>query len=208
MTSCICFHKDRGIRLDLRVRKTYSALIAACTDLMSGMRFEDITVAMLCDRAMIRRTTFYKHFADKSEFFSFYVDSLRGDMVERGRLAIDELEPGVAHTAFAERAAILDAMADYFLEHETLMDNIFSSSTCGMMLVVICEKMAQSFNEKAAHDLRIEAPGPDDLICRCEFAAGGIIRLLLLWWDQEDRRSGKDEFVRTCNQLAERLLGK
>ena len=77
--------------------------------LMSDMRFEDITVAMLCDRAMIRRTTFYKHFADKSEFFSFYVDSLRGDMVERGRLAIDELEPGVAHTAFAERAAILDA---------------------------------------------------------------------------------------------------
>lgn len=157
--------------MDLRVRKTYSALIAACTDLMSDMRFEDITVAMLCDRAMIRRTTFYKHFADKSEFFSFYVDSLRGDMVERGRLAVDELEPGVAHTAFAERAAILDAMADYFLEHETLMENIFSSSTCGMMLVVICEKMAQSFNEKAAHDLRIEAPGPDDLICRCEFAA-------------------------------------
>lgn len=76
------------------------------------------------------------------------------------------------------------------------------------MLVVICEKMAQSFNEKAAHDLRIEAPGPDDLICRCEFAAGGIIRLLLLWWDQEDRRSGKDEFVHTCNQLAERLLGE
>ena len=60
---------------------------------MSGMRFEDITVAMLCDRAVIRRTTFYKHFADKSEFFSFYVDSLRGDMVERGRLAIDELGP-------------------------------------------------------------------------------------------------------------------
>lgn len=176
--------------MDLRVRKTYSALIAACTDLMSDMRFEDITVAMLCDRAMIRRTTFYKHFADKSEFFSFYVDSLRGDMVERGRLAVDELEPGVAHTAFAERAAILDAMADYFLEHEALMDNIFSSSTCGMMLVVICEKMAQSFNEKAARDLRIEAPGSDDLICRCEFAAGGIIRLLLLWWDQEDRRSG------------------
>ena len=194
--------------MDLRVRKTYSALIAACTDLMSDMRFEDITVAMLCDRAMIRRTTFYKHFADKSEFFSFYVDSLRGDMVERGRLAVDELEPGVAHTAFAERAAILDAMADYFLEHETLMDNILSSSTCGMMLVVICEKMAQSFSEKTARDLRIEAPGPDDLICRCEFAAGGIIRLLLLWWDQEDRRSGKDEFVHTCNQLAERLLGE
>lgn len=194
--------------MDLRVRKTYSALISACTDLMSEMRFEDITVAMLCDKAMIRRTTFYKHFADKAEFFSFYVDSLRGDMVERGRLAIDELEPDIVHTAFAERAAILDAMASYFLEHETLMDNILSSSTCGMMLVVICEKMAQAFNDRAVRDMGVEAPGPDDLICRCEFAAGGIIRILLLWWDQEDRRAGKDEFVKTCNQLAERVLSE
>lgn len=194
--------------MDLRVRKTYSALITACTDLMSEMRFEEITVAMLCDKAMIRRTTFYKHFADKAEFFSFYVDSLRSDMVERGRKALSELEPGAVHTALAERAAILDAMAGYFLEHETLMDNILSSSTCGMMLVVICEKMAQSFSEKAAHDLGMEAPGSGDLICRSEYAAGGIIRLLLLWWDQEDRRAGKDEFVRTCNQLAERVLGE
>ncbi|MFR3878411.1 MAG: hypothetical protein ACLTYW_09985 [Collinsella sp.] len=26
---------------------------------------------MLCDRAMIRRTTFYKHFRDKNDYFAF-----------------------------------------------------------------------------------------------------------------------------------------
>ena len=52
--------------MDLRVQKTYRALFAAFTELLEEHRFEDVTVAMLCDRAMIRRTTFYKHFADKT----------------------------------------------------------------------------------------------------------------------------------------------
>ena len=52
--------------MDLRVQKTYRALFGAFTELLEEHRFEDITVAMLCERAMIRRTTFYKHFADKT----------------------------------------------------------------------------------------------------------------------------------------------
>ena len=48
--------------MDLRIKKTYRALFDAFTELLEEHRFEDLTVAMLCDRAMIRRTTFYKHF--------------------------------------------------------------------------------------------------------------------------------------------------
>ena len=43
--------------MDLRIKKTYRALFEAFTELLEEHRFEDVTVAMLCDRAMIRRTT-------------------------------------------------------------------------------------------------------------------------------------------------------
>ena len=57
--------------MDLRIERTYRSLIEAFTRLLEERLYEDVTVAMLCNEAMIRRTTFYKHFADKGEFFSF-----------------------------------------------------------------------------------------------------------------------------------------
>ena len=50
---------------DLRVQKTYRALMAAFEALMAEETFDDITVNELCARALIRRPTFYSHFEDK-----------------------------------------------------------------------------------------------------------------------------------------------
>ena len=60
-------------KTDLRIQKTYLALQNAFEALLEEKRFEELTVNELCDKAMIRRTTFYKHFADKYEFFAFYI---------------------------------------------------------------------------------------------------------------------------------------
>lgn len=46
---------------DLRVQKTYRALMAAFEALMAEETFDDITVNELCARALIRRPTFFSH---------------------------------------------------------------------------------------------------------------------------------------------------
>lgn len=69
--------------MDLRIKKTYRALFDAFTELLEEHRFEDLTVAMLCDRAMIRRTTFYKHFRDKNDYFAFYIDELMSGLPQK-----------------------------------------------------------------------------------------------------------------------------
>lgn len=56
---------------DLRVQKTYRALMAAFEALMAEETFDDITVNELCARALIRRPTFYSHFEDKYDFLRF-----------------------------------------------------------------------------------------------------------------------------------------
>lgn len=58
---------------DLRITRTYKMLCDAFTRLLEIQSFEDITVNQLCEEAMIRRATFYKHFADKQEYLSFYL---------------------------------------------------------------------------------------------------------------------------------------
>ena len=62
------------MKQDLRITKTYRALTEAFFELLSQKKFEDITVNEICNRAVVRRATFYKHFGDKFEFFVFSHD--------------------------------------------------------------------------------------------------------------------------------------
>ena len=57
----------------------------ALIEMMEEMPFEDIKVKELCDRAMIRKSTFYKHFADKYELLAFIVKETINDQNERIR---------------------------------------------------------------------------------------------------------------------------
>ena len=50
---------------DLRVRKTKKAIAEAFMALLEEKNYDEITVNELCDRAGVRRTTFYKHYKDK-----------------------------------------------------------------------------------------------------------------------------------------------
>lgn len=60
-------------KLDLRVQKTYKALIDAFENLLYEKKFEKISVTEICDAAMIRRPTFYTHFLDKYDFLTFFI---------------------------------------------------------------------------------------------------------------------------------------
>jgi len=50
---------------DLRVRRTNKFLWDALMSLMTERDFESISVSDICERAMVHRTTFYKHYEDK-----------------------------------------------------------------------------------------------------------------------------------------------
>lgn len=60
-------------KIDLRVVKTYNKITVAFGEMMKTVPFDDITVFDLCEKAEIRRATFYKHFSDKYDFFKSIV---------------------------------------------------------------------------------------------------------------------------------------
>lgn len=55
--------------LDLRVQKTYHNLIEAFFIIVQEKPLDKFTVNELCEKAQVRRPTFYKHFADKYDFY-------------------------------------------------------------------------------------------------------------------------------------------
>lgn len=74
---------------DLRVQKTYSALMAAFEALMAEETFDDITINELCARALIRRPTFYSHFEDKYDFLRFYLNEIQWQIESEADAATD-----------------------------------------------------------------------------------------------------------------------
>ncbi|RKP51587.1 TetR/AcrR family transcriptional regulator [Cohnella endophytica] len=67
-------NKQEG-KTDLRVRRTRKLLWEALLDLLESRAFESLSVQEVCDRAMVHRTTFYKHFEDKHHLLYFGLEA-------------------------------------------------------------------------------------------------------------------------------------
>ena len=201
--------------MDLRIQKTYRSLLMAFTKLLETHRYEDVTVAMLCDEAMIRRTTFYKHFADKAEFFSFFVDSLRVELTSYGERTVQERRAATGEAAeMSERAdadpeeglAILEALVRFMLDHEKLVDNIFESSMSGMMVLMMADRVAETLRERYRGKYHVGKGDPVTLAASSEFVAGGIVRLFEKWWERGHDPEGKMELITVAETMVARVL--
>ena len=189
--------------MDLRIKKTYRALFDAFTELLEEHRFEDLTVAMLCDRALIRRTTFYKHFRDKNDYFAFYIDELMTGLPQNradaaGAESVEDVQV-LRHEVFA------DAM-DMILAHEQLMDNILESSMSGMLTSMICDRIAHSIRERVMSTLDEDALAPVSLETTSEFIAGGIIRMFTKWWESGHELGSRPEIADVVDAMFERTM--
>lgn len=67
---------------DLRIVKTRKALYRAFEELMKNKSFEQIKVSDICNEALINRSTFYDHYADKYDLLEEYINSLKDSFTE------------------------------------------------------------------------------------------------------------------------------
>ncbi len=162
-------------KLDLRIEKTYMLLHNAFTALMEEKRFEEITINELCDRAMIRRTTFYKHFADKYEYFSFYLTELCDKF--RSEMPLD-----VKNDDFGSVFLYMNKELLAFLhQHERLVRNLVNSNLFPMLSEILSEKLstdiADLLHQCPSPDLRRVPPALLEHVA--DFYAGGLLMMLL-----------------------------
>ena len=89
----------------------------------------------LCDEATIRRAAFYKHFADKYDFFSFFIRQKQDQFISQAK---EETPPNgiYAYTLYLTQRSIL-----YFKEHESLIQNILKSDMSASPLDIFNEEI-------------------------------------------------------------------
>lgn len=165
--------------MDLRVERTYKSLVNAFMELLAQKNFEDISVAELCERAMIRRTTFYKHFADKDEFLVFFVKEIRDDFTRSVEGETVPKGDAIDNCLFMLRKTL-----DFLKSHGQLVDNALASRSAPMIIDALGEVIrADTLKQFGASTGEEGAETPDkrDSEMMALFLTGGIVKMLRAW---------------------------
>lgn len=167
-------------KTDLRVVKTYKALSEAFWQMLRERKFEDITVNELCGRAMVRRATFYKHFADKFEFFAFLVREKQAEFDAQSRSQIDQAPPQSFYIG------IIQHTFDFLTANKKLVQTILESEMLPTVLDILSRQMTLDITQKLKEDARngVSLPASPPVIAH--FFTGALVYTARWWVTQKN----------------------
>lgn len=158
--------------LDLRIQKTYLALHNAFTTLLAERHFEDFTVGELCDRAMIRRTTFYKHFADKQEYFSFYFREICAEFEEY-------VFPKATSNNFEEYTYLMtEKLLAFIHQNELMIRNLMESNMFALLLNLLMDIITTEIQRILTSSNQFDDLTRKQLEGTAAFYSGGLLNTL------------------------------
>ncbi len=139
--------QDFEVKEDLRAVRTRKMLSKALFEMLTEQPIEKINVNDICDRAMVHRTTFYKHFESKFHLLTFAIGELRDSIVSKC-LKDDYDNEKSFYLALASN------VLDFVDEKRTFLINIIDNIKSSDIILQIMETMQQNIkyilNEKNA----------------------------------------------------------
>lgn len=164
---------------DLRVRRTHKLLWEALMAELSERAFEEITVKDICERAMVHRSTFYKHYEDKYDLLEQGMRQMYGALV-----AEEEHLPPSAYS--------VENPPPYFIrlfEHAAEHRQFYKLMLCGggigrfqkLVKEYIAEVISAKLRELSPADQHLAVP----VAMHAQFVAGAVLSLLAWWLENE-----------------------
>lgn len=138
---------------DLRVIKTKRALSESLFTLLESTMFSSITVNMICDEALVHRTTFYKHFYDKYDLLSYLLQNITKDYFEK------DLRDRI-HQPFQSIATFIDFPITKISEKQKHDPKFFETGAS-----ILIEKLRQDIKDNQ-DKIEVDSDIPIDLVAR------------------------------------------
>lgn len=192
------------IREDLRVKKTKKALNESFVALLNEKSFDDITVNELCDRAGIRRATFYKHYADKFAFLAAYVHTLRDRFDTIVWNSTVEESDGSDYSEYFVAYAI--RLISFVSRNTTIIDNLLKSNLLPSLITIVAEQNYRDTLERLNNGVET---GKLKLLTSPETVAGmfvGGVSTVVFAWLKTGRIKPADKLAEEVGAYIHRVL--
>lgn len=173
---------------DLRIRRTHKLLCDAMFSLLETNSFDEISVVNICDKAMVHRATFYKHFKDKYEFMEYVAKEKLHDFYVQSKTLAD----------FSDKEKLYRAMIDnilVFIEDNKQMLRLAASSSNNNFFDslhrIVYEELLDFLTSSQKNGETYRAPV--DIFAK--FLTGGFMSLVR-WWLAEDNPYTREEMAK------------
>lgn len=172
-------------KIDLRIIKTKKLLYETLEDLMKNQAFEEIKVSDICTHAMINRSTFYAHYADKYELLAAYINDLKNSLA-------NELEKNQRIQNSKEYylemiKLLLDHMEQKKETYASIMIHNRNSITIDILYDVINKDIIKQIKENK--EIKIDTI-PSDIISK--FYLGAVFNVCLEWLKHDNQYAKQD----------------
>lgn len=159
---------------DLRVQRTKKALITTFSDLLETKSFDNITIQDLCEKANVRRSTFYRHFNDKYDLLNHIV----GTLIEYFRtLHLPEIDPKDPRQFFNKFMKDILLFISY---NKAMVKSVISINIYSEVYQILYNQIYAVVKRQIEFDKQIGQFYIDEFIYG-EFLAGGILSVILNW---------------------------
>lgn len=187
-------HEEENRQTDLRVRRTHKLLWEALMAELAERPFEDITVNDICERAMVHRTTFYKHYEDKYALLEQGMRQMYDSLVTQWH------SPDAIANALAGHAppAYFTGLFEHVAQHRQFYKLMLCGEGMGRFQKLVRDYIVEVAGARV-HELapaKMSFPVPLDM--HIQFFAGAVLSLLS-WWLENDTPL-------TSQQMAEYLV--
>ena len=160
---------------DLRVKKTKQALNNAFAELIKEKPFEDISINELCNKADVRRATFYKHFKDKYDFVTEYIGFLRITYDSRPT-TVSHLDDAINYYVNYSKRVV-----EYINNNEPLVKSLLASNILHIIIGLIAEKNYRDTCKKLEDDVKAGMVLPASVETVSAMLIGGVSTAVLQW---------------------------
>lgn len=154
---------------DLRIIKTKNSLCGALDELLGSKDIEEVSIADICEKAGVNRSTFYKHFEGKRDFLSFYISTIMSRIADIFQTDVFMNNSDEFHI----ETAIWEIQ-----KYETAISSLMKTS---IPTTLIYGKMVDYFRESFRHIPHAFPGESPDLTMWSQFYAGGVMTVILSW---------------------------
>lgn len=171
--------------LDLRIQRTYKSLSQAMLHLLSQKKFEDITVGEICEVAMIRRATFYKHFGDKYELFSFVIRQFQEEFA-----LVNQDKKNTSHP-YHFYIGLIEQTLNFFEEYQDLVQSAMNSEAALILIDLITEQIRFEAEQEFHKDVAAGRLEGNSQVLSLIFS-GALVRTAIWWSLHQDQLAKSD----------------
>ena len=167
--------------MDLRKERTLKLLDDAFTELIEEKPYEEISVAELCEHAMIRRATFYRHFPNKEEYLAFYVQNRRSKIDNKVASSFD----GLSMNGYCK--AMTTELVKLAYRNKKILRGLKLSSSRDAFIAALARTLAKDFESLLhSHDsFNQEVGDTTQAAAMAQFYISGILAALLTLFENK-----------------------